>query len=184
MADNPSLRQAPTLYSAEVANMASEFKEDPFREKDQVSSVITPQQSWQFYETHGFFYQRNEIVGALVHALFAAGAASKAYLPLFQPQLSQDERIMSILTNYPYERPDFHFGWGGLDFFYSLDVSNSTYNGIAIYAAEPGTSFCCCDQSQKHSGDGEWTNYGPRRFDAEYAALYRKVSVDLESGGL
>ncbi|KAJ9130462.1 hypothetical protein NKR23_g12192 [Pleurostoma richardsiae] len=161
---------------------------DPF-EPNQVSSSISADESLQFLEDHGFFYQANAKIGELVDELLRTGRARSddARLDYFKPTLRQDSRLKKILEHYPIALPRFRFPWGttpGAYYNWDKKLDPTVDSGLVAYMLGSGSRWVCLDGSHGLDEDGKLVENGTLQLSDTVLENYAKRELRMEAGGV
>ncbi|KAF4471707.1 hypothetical protein FALBO_1376 [Fusarium albosuccineum] len=170
-----------------MAASGSDSSEDVFG-LTQVASLITAENSPQFLQEHGFFYQEIPDIGKLVTDLYSTNRAKgkEATLDRFKPTLCTDPRLQRILDYYP-ETGRLQSPWGIVPkAYYSWDNPRpEADNAIIAYMLGPESQFKCKDGSHRRKFRVEKVDEdGTRHLPDEFMEEYRERSVKMTEGGV
>lgn len=164
--------------------MASSSSRD-LSEVLEVPFPISADEAPRIVESHGFFYQANSKIGALVDDLYGKDSQRSATVADFKPMLQEDPRLSKIFDPYSEERlraipwgttPEGYYAWNpGVD------------SGLVFYMVAPGSRFVICVGSHKLKLDPKrqvLMDIGLFKIPNTPLETYQKLTVDMEEGGV
>jgi len=168
--------------------MATSNSADLF-ESTQVSLLISVDETLQFLEDHGFFYQGDREIGKLVDEVYSKDRARSddAKLEHFKPTIQKDSRLSRILNHYPTELPRFRFPWGTTPsgYYNWVPTSDRTADsGLVAYMLGSESQWACRDGSHRLDSNGELLADGTLRVPDALLQPYPKKEIKMEEGGV
>ena len=172
-------------------------------ETNQVSLLVSADDTWRFFEDHGFFYQENKEIGRSVEELYNSGnfrnpevklhytrvlkedSVSGLHKPLCGAYLPE-QRIQSILDRYPAELP-FRIPWGTTpQRFYNWVKKKDPRadNDLTVYLLGPASKWRCCAGSHKLETDGEYDSDGNYALEDTALVDYPMKEFIMRDGGV
>lgn len=166
--------------------MASSSSMADLFQRNQVSSSVSPDESQEFLEKHGFFYEENDAIGNLVDELYRTGRArSHARLCSFEPTLRENLRLSRILDNYPNETR-FRFPWGTTPgaYYNWVRKTSSVNSELIAYMLGPESQYDCRDLSHEVDSDGVLEENGTFEYPDAVVENYSRRDVEMKKGGV